>query len=56
MSGVFVVNADIQALPAMAQVVRQDLGGNRMPATTELDYNIALNHAFMTKMVLLILD
>ncbi len=47
--GQFVVNADIQALPAMAQVVRQDLGGNRMPATTELDYNIALNQSFSTK-------
>ncbi|GIR95498.1 MAG: hypothetical protein CM15mP98_04680 [Paracoccaceae bacterium] len=27
--------------PGFAQVVRQDLTGNRMPATRELDYNIS---------------
>ena len=25
------------------QIARQDLEGNRMPATRELDYNISLN-------------
>ena len=46
--GTFVVNPGITSLPGFADVVNQDIGGNRMPATTELDYNIALNHAFMT--------
>ena len=47
--GVFVVNPAIIGNPGFAQVVRQDLKGNRMPATRELDYNIALNQAFTTK-------
>ncbi len=46
--GVFVINPGIQALPGFAQVVNQDIGGNRMPATTSLDYNIALNHSIPT--------
>ena len=46
--GTFVVDPGITGLPGFASVVNQDIGGNRMPATTELDYNIALNHAFMT--------
>ena len=33
----------------MAPVVRQDISGNRMPATRELDYNIALNQSASTK-------
>tara|TARA_B100000242_G_scaffold286401_1_gene251956 strand:- start:991 stop:3909 length:2919 start_codon:yes stop_codon:yes gene_type:complete len=47
--GVFVVNPAIIGNPGFAQVVRQDLSGNRMPATRELDYNISLNQAFTTK-------
>jgi len=47
--GVFVVNPAIIGNPGFAQVVRQDLAGNRMPATRELDYNISLNQAFTTK-------
>ena len=46
--GTFVVDPRITSLAGFASVVNQDIGGNRMPATTELDYNIALNHAFMT--------
>ena len=46
--GTFVVSPLITSQPGFAAVVNQDIGGNRMPATTELDYNIALNHAFMT--------
>ena len=46
--GTFVVDPRITSLPGFASVVNQDIGGNRMPATTELDYNIAINHAFMT--------
>ena len=46
--GTFVVNPGITSLPGFADVVNQDIGGNRMPATTELDYNIALNHSFIT--------
>jgi len=46
--GVFVVNPAIIGNPGFAQVVRQDLSGNRMPSTSELDYNIALNHTMMT--------
>ena len=46
--GVFVVNPAIIGNPGFAQVVRQDLSGNRMPATRELDYNISLNQAFTT--------
>ena len=46
--GVFVVNPALLAVPGFAQVVRQDLKGNRMPATRELDYNISLNQAMMT--------
>ena len=46
--GVFVINPGIQALPGFAPLVNQDIGGNRMPATTELDYNIALNQSFTT--------
>ena len=46
--GVFVVNPAIIGNPGFAQVVRQDLSGNRMPSTSELDYNIALNHRMMT--------
>ncbi len=47
--GVFVVQEAIIGNPGFAQIVRQDLSGNRMPATRELDYNISLNQAFMTK-------
>ena len=47
--GVFVVNPDIQDITGMAPVVRQDISGNRMPATRELDYNIALNQSASTK-------
>ena len=47
--GVFVVNPGLLAVPGFAQVVRQDLKGNRMPATRELDYNISLNHMMMTE-------
>ena len=47
--GVFVVNPALLAVPGFAQVVRQDLSGNRMPATRELDYNISLNHMMMTE-------
>lgn len=47
--GVYVVNPAILALPGFAQIARQDLKGNRMPATRELDYNISLNHAMMTE-------
>ena len=47
--GVFVVNPALLAQPGFAQIVRQDLKGNRMPATRELDYNISLNHAMMTE-------
>tara|TARA_S200000501_G_scaffold121304_1_gene114130 strand:+ start:851 stop:3796 length:2946 start_codon:yes stop_codon:yes gene_type:complete len=47
--GLYVIDPDIQALPGFAPVVRQDIGGNRMPVTTELDYNIALNQSFSTK-------
>ena len=47
--GVFVVNPAIIGNPGFAQVVRQDLSGNRMPSTSELDYNIALNHSMMTE-------
>ena len=32
-----------------AQIARQNLKGNRMPATRELDYNISLNHMMMTE-------
>ena len=46
--GTFVVDSRITSLPGFASVVNQDIGGNRMPATSELDYNIAINHAFMT--------
>jgi outer membrane receptor protein involved in Fe transport len=46
--GTFVVDPRITSLAGFASVVNQDIGGNRMPATTELDYNIAINHAFMT--------
>jgi len=46
--GVFVVNPAIIGNPGFAPVVRQDLSGNRMPSTSELDYNIALNHTMMT--------
>ena len=46
--GTFIVNPGITSLPGFASVVNQDIGGNRMPATTELDYNIALNHSFIT--------
>ena len=46
--GVFVVNPAIIGNPGFAQVVRQDLQGNRMPSTSELDYNIALNHSLTT--------
>jgi iron complex outermembrane receptor protein len=46
--GTFVVDPRITAQPGFASVVNQDIGGNRMPGTSELDYNIALNHAFMT--------
>jgi outer membrane receptor protein involved in Fe transport len=46
--GVFVVNPAIIGNPGFAQVVRQDLNGNRMPFTRELDYNISLNQAFTT--------
>jgi outer membrane receptor protein involved in Fe transport len=46
--GVFVVNPAIIGNPGFAPVVRQDLSGNRMPSTSELDYNIALNHRMMT--------
>ena len=46
--GTFVVSPLITSQPGFAAVVNQDIGGNRMPATTELDFNIALNHAFMT--------
>ena len=46
--GVFVVNPAIIGNPGFAQVVRQDLSGNRMPFTRELDYNISLNQAFTT--------
>ena len=47
--GVFVVNPALLAIPGFAQIARQDLKGNRMPATRELDYNISLNHAMMTE-------
>ena len=46
--GVFVVNPAIIGNPGFAPIVRQDLSGNRMPSTSELDYNIALNHSMMT--------
>ena len=46
--GVFVVNPAIIGNPGFAPIVRQDLSGNRMPSTSELDYNIALNHTMMT--------
>ena len=46
--GTFVVDPRITSLPGFASVVNQDIGGNRMPETTELDYNIALNQSFMT--------
>ena len=46
--GVFIVNPAIIGNPGFAPVVRQDLSGNRMPSTSELDYNIALNHTMMT--------
>ena len=46
--GTFVVNPGITSQPGFASVVNQDIGGNRMPVTTELDYNIAINHAFIT--------
>jgi outer membrane receptor protein involved in Fe transport len=46
--GTFVVDPRITSLPGFAPVVNQDIGGNRMPATTELDYNIALNQSFTT--------
>ena len=46
--GVFVVNPAIIGNPGFAPVVRQDLSGNRMPSSSELDYNIALNHTMMT--------
>ena len=36
--GVFVVEPALLALPGFAQIARQDLKGNRMPATRELDY------------------
>ena len=47
--GVFVVNPALLVIPGFAQIARQDLKGNRMPATRELDYNISLNHAMMTE-------
>ena len=47
--GVFLIDPAIQALPTMAQVDFQNVGGNRMPGTSDLDYNIALNHAIMTR-------
>ena len=42
--GLYVVSPALLALPGFAQIARQDLKGNRMPATRELDYNISLNH------------
>ena len=47
--GVYVVSPAILAIPGFAQIARQDLKGNRMPATRELDYNISLNHMMMTE-------
>ena len=47
--GVFVVEPALLALPGFAQIARQNLEGNRMPATRELDYNISLNHLMMTE-------
>ena len=42
--GTFVVNPGITSQPGLAAVVNQDMGGNRMPATSELDYNLSLIH------------
>ena len=47
--GLYVVSPALLALPGFAQIARQDLKGNRMPATRELDYNISLNHMMMTE-------
>ena len=49
MSGGICCKPCLLALPGFAQIARQDLKGNRMPATRELDYNISLNHMMMTE-------